>query len=648
MTQDLPDDLLGWDLESNGLLDVLDRIWVLSIGNERTDETVTYTDHDPAYPSLAEGFKRLSNHLKNNTDAKGHTRRCTIAHNGINFDRKAVFKTHGVVIPHTAIYDTMVMGRLRDPERLGGHKLESYGIEMGILKGVYNDGWDHYNENMRSYCAQDVVVTLALFRKLKSVLTWGESCELEHLVFFLIDLQMENGFRLDVRGGVRLAAEIDQERQALIAELQRAFPPMYVGAGTKTPKKSINYKATEKRPAYSVVEGAPFTEIVLQEFNPGSEYHVDRRLFRKYGYRLPTTDKGNPNMTEAVLKKLHYPEAALLVKFSRSEKRWSQLAGPPKLNKATGKQTGGGWLHHADDEDRVHGYVNSNGAVTGRMTHRMPNSANIDKDPKMRALWIPRDGWKLVGCDAEGLELRVLAHYLARYDGGILMRQLLEGDKTLGTDAHSVNKKNTDLASRDGAKTLLYGSLYGAGDEKAGNIWIADWRESGKPESEWPAWAFDIGKRTGARRLKSAAAIGKVVKARLINGIKGFKQLKDDIAAAAKERGWLKGIDGRRIRVRFAHAALNTLLQGTGAIVMKKALVLYHQEITETHGLVHGIDFGYCANVHDEVQQETKPEQAERCGSTFRSSITRAGEHFNFRCRLDGAFDIGTNWHETH
>ncbi|MDR6455511.1 DNA polymerase [Variovorax paradoxus] len=643
MIEDRTEDDLVWDLETNGLLMELDRIWVMSIGNVRTGDVVTYTDHDPRFPSLADGVKRLSSHVKRQTTK----RRCTVAHNGINFDRKALKKVTGVDIPLWAIFDTMVMGRLRDPERLGGHKLESYGIEMGILKGVYDGGWDAYSEDMRAYCGQDSVVTIALFNKLRNVTTWGEAVDLEHWVSFLIDLQMENGFRLDVRGGVRLAAEIDQERQALIAELQRVFPPMYVGAGTKTPKKSINYKATDKRPAYSVVEGAPFTEITLQEFNPGSEYHVDRRLFRKYGYRLPTTDKGNPNMTEAVLKKLHYPEAALLVKFSRAEKRWSQLAGPPKVNKATGRQTGGGWLHHADDNDRVHGYVNSNGAVTGRMTHRMPNSANIDKDPKMRALWIPRELWKLCGIDAEGLELRVLAHYLARYDGGILMRQLLEGDKNLGTDAHSVNRRNTDLASRDGAKTLLYGSLYGAGDEKAGNIWIADWRASGKPEDEWPAWAFDIGKRTGARRLKSATAIGKVVKARLINGIKGFKQLKDDIAAAAKERGWLKGIDGRRIRVRHAHAALNTLLQGTGAIVMKRALVILYEDLTE-RGLVHGVDYGFCANVHDEWQIECRPELAELIGKAGMAAITRAGEHFNFRCRLDGAFDIGTNWHETH
>lgn len=637
MTQDHTDDLLVWDLETDGLLKELTRIWVMSIGNVRTGEVITYTDHDPLYPSLMDGVKRLSTHVFNNPG-----RRCTVAHNGIGFDRKALKKVTGVNIPAEAIYDTMVMGRLRDPERLGGHKLESYGVELGVLKGSYDGGWDHYNEPMRDYCGQDSVVTIALFKKLHHVTTWGESCELEHKVAHLIDLQMENGFKLDVKAGIQLAAQLNDSRQALVAELQRTFPPRYLPTETKNPKRTMT------RQGVGYTQGAQYTAIKLVDFNPGSEYHVARELKARHGWVAPLTEKGNPNITEAVLKKLDFPEAQLLIRFAREEKRWTQLAGPPKVAKKSGKQTGGGWLHHADEEDRVHGYVNSNGAVTGRMTHRMPNSANIDKDPLMRALWIPREGWKLVGCDAEGLELRVLAHYLSRYDDGILTRALLEGDKSNGTDAHSMNRKNTDLFSRDGAKTLLYGALYGAGDEKAGSIWIADWRSSGKPLEDWPKWAIEWNKARTRCRLRSTVAIGRIVKSRLIDGIKGFKELKDAIAAKAKAQGWIKGIDGRRIRIRHAHAALNTLLQGTGAIIMKQALVMYHEEITTKHGLVHGEDFGYCANVHDEVQQETLPQHADLCGSTFKQAITDAGTHFNFRCRLDGAYDIGNNWHETH
>ncbi|MDM0006462.1 DNA polymerase [Variovorax sp. J22G73] len=643
MSQDLADDDLVFDLESNGLLMELDRVWVMSIGNVRTGEVLTYTDHDPRFPSLADGITRLSQQIKRNEKRK---RRCLIAHNGIGFDVKALRKLRLIDIPLWAVYDTLVMGRLRDPERLGGHKLESYGIEMGILKGVYDGGWDAYSEDMRAYCGQDSVVTIALFEKLKATLAWGESLDLEHCVAYLIDLQMENGFLLDVRRGMVVAAELYDERQRCVAELQQVFPPIYVSAGTKTPKRLCNYKATADRPAYSVV--GPYTAIKLQEFNAGSEHHVAMRLRRKYGWIAPTTEKGNPNVTEEVLKKIgDYPEVQSLLKFGKADKRYTQLAGPPKIK--NGRKFGGGWLHHTDDSNRVHGFVNSNGAVTGRMTHRMPNSANIDKDARLRALWVPRDGWVLMGCDAEGLELRVLAHYLYPWDKGEFARQLLEGDKTKGTDAHSINRRNTELFSRDGAKTLIYGALYGAGDEKAGRIWIEDWQSSGKPLSEWPRWAVEQSKRDPSRwRVRPAKEIGKRVKTRLIDGIKGFAELKKKIAEKAKSQGYIRGLDGRRIRIRHAHAALNSLLQGAGAIVMKKALVLLHEAIT-AKGYVHGIDFGYCANVHDEWQIECRTQHlAEEIGEMGKSAITRAGELLKSHCRLDGAFDIGNNWHETH
>ncbi|KAF1049343.1 DNA polymerase [Xylophilus sp.] len=623
--------ILAWDLETNGLLKELDRIHVLAIGDVFTGIVTTYTDNDPRYPSLKEGVRRLSHHVK----AGG----LTVAHNGIGFDRKALSKVCGVSIPPEQILDTLVMGRLCDPERLGGHKLESYGIEMGILKDVYDGGWDTYNESMRSYCGQDVVVTIALYHKLAGVRQWGESLPLELDVMFLIDLQMDNGFMLNVRAGIKLAAELDAERQGLIAELQRTFPPIFVSAGTTNPKRSMN------RQGVGYTAGAEYTKIKLQDFNPGSEHHVAARLRRQYGWVAPLTEKGNPNITEEVLKKLDFPEVQLLLKFARAEKRYTQLAGPPRIKE--GRKLGGGWIHHTDDEDRVHGFVNPNGAVTGRMTHRMPNSANIDKDPAMRSLWVPREGWKLVGIDAEGLELRVLAHYLSRYDDGTLTFQLLEGDKSKGTDAHSVNRKNTELYSRDGAKTLLYGSLYGAGDEKAGRIWIEDWRSSGKPVAEWPAWAIEWNKDRSRCRPKTPTAIGRVVKQRLINGIKGFRELKEAIAAKAKAQGWVRGIDGRRIRIRHAHAALNTLLQGTGAIVMKKALVILYESFSAA-GYRHGVDYGFCANVHDEWQIECRPELAEQIGELGKRAITQAGEHFKFRCRLDGAYDIGDNWHMTH
>lgn len=613
---------LAFDLESDGLLGHLTKIWVLVIGDLDTRQVQSYSDHDNFLPPLAHGVARLLG-----ADL-------LVAHNGVGFDVDALHKCghlddHGREAVLGKLVDTLVLGRLSDPERQGGHSLEQYGVEMGVHKGSHDD-WSRYSYDMRLYAEQDVRVTMALYDRLRSVHeTWGRSSWIEHRTFRLIELQMRNGFTLDVPAAVRLGAEIYDARNAVLAELQRLFPPMFVGAGEFTPKRD------NARTGY--VGGAALTKVTLQEFNPGSEYHVARRLKQRYGWDAPLTEKGNPNITEAVLRKLDFPEVQALLRFIRLDKVYGQVAAPKKKN-----GMGGGWIHHADENNRVHGYVNSNGAVTGRMTHSRPNSANIDKEQRLRALWVPKPGWVLVGCDAEGLELRMLGHYLAPLDNGAFIDAVLNGDKSKGTDAHSKNRDAAGLASRDGAKTMIYALIYGAGDPKLGQTWVADWQGSGKPQDQWPRWAF-----TPRGRLKPLKQIGSEVRSRLETGITGFGKLVEGVKAKAKQQKWLRGLDGRRLRVRSEHASLNTLLQSGGAIVMKLALIRFHEQATD-HRLVHGQHFGYCANVHDEVQIECEPQYAEWVGKTFAESITKAGADLGVRCRLDGAFEIGKDWSETH
>lgn len=609
----------GFDIETDGLLHELTRIWVLCIGDPETGQVTRYTDYDPDYPSLAEGLAELES--------------CDelFGHNIIGFDIPAILKVTGINLDNGSlrILDTLVMGRLKDPERTAGHSLESYGLQFGVEKGSHTD-WSCYSEDMATYCEQDVRVSIRVFEVVSVVLTWGGSADLEHHVARIIELQMSNGFLLDIRAATELAAALQEESSGYAAELQEVFPPIYISAGEFTPKRD------NARMGY--VAGVVFTKLKEQVFNPGSTDQVARRLKRRYGWNAPLTDKGNVKVDEAVLKKLDFVEVPLLLKFTRANKLFTQVAGPKKKN-----GTGGGWLHHADDNGRVHGYVNPNGAVTGRMTHSRPNSANIDKDARMRALWLPGHGKVLVGCDAEGLELRMLAHYLYPLDGGKFACALLEGDKTKGTDAHSLNRDIAELATRDGAKTLIYGLIYGAGDVKVGQIWVSDWQASGKPKDEWPVFAFGQHK-TG--KLLPLKKIGAIIRDRLEKGIDGFGKLVKGVKAKAKLRKWLKGLDGRRTWVRSDHAALNTLLQGGGAIVMKKALVILHERLTARW--THGVDFGYCANVHDEWQIEARPEIAAEIGEMGKQAITDAGIALNVLCRLDGAYDIGKNWHETH
>jgi DNA polymerase I-like protein with 3'-5' exonuclease and polymerase domains len=272
------------------------------------------------------------------------------------------------------------------------------------------------------------------------------------------------------------------------------------------------------------------------------------------------------------------------------------------------------WMDAVGKDGRVHGKVITNGAVTGRMTHSSPNMAQIPNSssiygPECRECWSVEDGNVLVGCDASGLELRMLAHYMKDED---YVRTVTEGSSKDGTDVHTVNQRAAGLSTRDNAKTFIYAFLYGAGDAKIGSIVGGTAKEGAKLKSKF---------------LSQTPALAKLIE-------RVGKQ-------AAK--GWVPGLDGRRIWVRSEHAALNSLLQGAGAIVMKKALVLFNDKIKANKWPVKLV-----VNCHDEFQIETVPDLAETVGKAARMSIIEAGVCYNLRCPLDGEYKIGRNWRETH
>jgi len=272
------------------------------------------------------------------------------------------------------------------------------------------------------------------------------------------------------------------------------------------------------------------------------------------------------------------------------------------------------WLEAVKDDGRVHGKVITNGAVTGRMTHSGPNMAQIPNagsvyGHKCRECWSVEDGNVLVGCDASGLELRMLAHYMKDDD---YVRTVTEGSSKDGTDVHTVNQRAAGLATRDSAKTFIYAFLYGAGDAKIGSIVGGTAKD---------------GERLKRKFLQQTPALASLLKR----------------VASQSSKGWVPGLDGRRIWVRSEHAALNSLLQGAGAIVMKKALCIFYDKIKANKWPVKLV-----ANVHDEFQFECPPEIAEEAGKAARMSIIEAGEYFKLRCPLDGEYKIGKSWKETH
>jgi DNA polymerase I-like protein with 3'-5' exonuclease and polymerase domains len=237
----------------------------------------------------------------------------------------------------------------------------------------------------------------------------------------------------------------------------------------------------------------------------------------------------------------------------------------------------------------------------------------------------------MVGADADGLELRCLAHYLYKYDGGKYARAVLYGNKEEGTDAHSLTLKalGSLCEDRDTAKTFFYALLYGAGDYKLGLI-------------------------LGETNSRRASAKGKAARARVEKGITGLGKLNAKIKRTIEQRQkkhkrmWLNGLDGRKIFVRSEHAALNSLLQSAGGVIMKKGLVILNDRLVKS-GAKHGKDFWYLINSHDEWQLEVaKGCLPDEYGNCMTTAMEAAGEHFNFKVPITGEYKIGKSWAETH
>ncbi len=600
-----------FDIETNGLLHQLNRVHSLVIKDLDSGKVWSCTNDDPRYMSIEDGLKILQNADE------------VWAHNGIKFDLpalKLVYPDFDIPIERvrdTRLYSQLLwpdlgdrdMGLIRAkkmPGKLrGSHSLEAWGYRLKLNKGDYAkemeakglDPWAAWNKPMQDYCELDVEVTAKLWEKIQTKEIPQRAVELEHWFCHIIGLQERFGFRFNVEKAVELYSVLAARRAAIDAELKEMFQPWYVNQGIHTPK------AHNSR--YGYVAGAPFSKVKLQEFNPSSRQQIADRLIKLYGWKPKEfTESGQPKVDETTLKDLPYPPAKLLSERFLIEKRIGQLA--------EGDQA---WLK-LERNGRIHGSVNTIGAVTGRCTHSNPNIAQVPGvgspyGKECRELFCVDEGYKLVGADASGLELRCLAHYMARYDGGAYAKILLEGD------IHTENQKAAGLPTRDDAKRFIYSFLYGAGDKKIGEI---------------------IGK---------GEAAGKKLKENFLKRTPALKRLREDVAAAVKKRGYLIGIDGRKLHIRSEHAALNTLLQSAGALLVKQATVNLYRELTR-RGYKWGKDWAMVAHIHDEVQLQVREELVEEVSEVAVWAFQQAGRDFNWRCPLDGEARIGNNWSETH
>ena len=509
-----------------------------------------------------------------------------IGHNIIGFDIPVVNTIFGYdVFKNCKVTDTLVLSRLLNPMIEGGHSLKNWGTKLGQNK-IHFEQFDFFSEDMLTYCRNDVELTERLYKFLiKKTEDFGMSIELEHKVAQIIQKQHERGFKINVVEAYELQSKFQEDMNNLTSKVRETFPPLKI-------EEEFIPKSNNKARGY--VKGVPFTKVKYKEFNLGSRQQIAERLVMLGWKPKKKTDKGHIIVDEKVLSEIHnIPEAKLINRYLMLQKRIAQVNS---------------WIEAIKEDGRVHGKVITNGTITGRMSHQSPNMAQIPAvyspyGKECRALWTVNKGYKLVGVDASGLELRMLAHYMNDKD---YIYEVVNGD------IHTANQNAAGLESRDKAKTFIYAFIYGAGSKKIGSIIGGSERD---------------GERTKEKFLRATPSL---------------RSLREKVERVAQRR-WVRGLDQRKIIIRHPHAALNTLLQGAGAIVMKYALTILEQYVINKQIKAFPV-----VNVHDEFQYEVEESRAEEFGRLAVQSIIDAGKQLNVRCPLNGEYKIGNNWSETH
>ena len=544
-----------------------------------------------------------------------------IGHNIIGFDIPAIKKLYRVDLSDKKIVDTLVLSRLFNPVR-ASHSLEAWGYKLGFQK-IDFDKYDKYSEEMMEYCANDVQLNLKVYEALKreSKGFTSESVNLERDTYKVITKQREHGFMLDITLAQKLLEEFEKEIKLTEKEVHKTFKPridrrVIYPQHTKDGvlrKMGLDTKGKQTRltdDEYDIFDKGQSTTVVRETEEPfklGSRQQIGEYL-QQFGWKPKEfTPTGQPKVDEKILNKVKdIPEATLIAKYLMLQKRIAQVSSWLTFLPENLIENSEGCVELSA---RVHGSVITNGTITGRMSHRDPNMAQIPSlaspyGKECRSCWTVADKFKLVGIDASGLELRMLAHYLNDEEFT---------DDIINGDIHTANQKRAGLKSRNQAKTFIYAFLYGAGDAKIGSV------------------------------IGGNKAEGKRVKQSFLANFGTLKTFRNRITREAEQNGFIKGLDGRKIFIRSAHAALNSLLQGAGAIVMKRALIIFDELIKENNLLANCV-----ANVHDEWQVEVLEEEAEQLGQLGVDAIRAAGVYYNLNCPLDGEYKIGGNWSETH
>lgn len=565
-----------------------------------------------------------------------------IGHNFCGFDAIVLNKALGNVIKLDRVIDTLVVSRMINFERPQGHSLESWGESLDIPK-IHFTAFDKPTDEMLEYCKRDVEITYLLFKHFERFIKspdWSKSLRLEHDSAIICEDIRKNGFTFDTKRAIMLLDELEKELETLSNDFRSYLKPKPYPIKTITPRvtKHGTLNRTDFRflgdnpnlSHYSVDQ--PFTVIGWEEFNPGSSTQIVERLNeigwkpvdKTKGHIKAEKDKDKTKLEKFKVTGWKVNETNLETIPDTAPQGIKNLARWIILDSRRASLVS--WIELADKTtNRIHGSFFHIGAWTHRMSHANPNMANIPREynrhgavsplgREFRELWTVPKGRRLIGVDADGIQLRILAHYM---DDPKFTEALVYGDKKLGTDVHTLNQKllGSVCVSRDVAKTFIFSWLLGAGVAKTAEVLGCTTKEAGTARDSFLA------------------------------GYEGLGRLKNHIIPRDAARGYFQGLDGRLVMCSSQHLMLAGYLQCGEAIVMKWANRIWRERLNEL-----GVNYKQVNFVHDEWQVEIDDDDSidKLVSSVVSDSIRLAGEQLQVKCPLLGNSHSGYNWYQTH
>ena len=535
------------------------------------------------------------------------------------------------------ITDTFILSSLVRPDRTGGHSLANFGDMFGVPKPVHED-WSQFSDAMMHRCETDVTINMMTYHMVMAEMNewdWSRSIQLEQDIAEVNAQQELNGVNFDVEQATRTLGRIQTRLDEVVGELKRELPRIARRAYPNPIRKpflktgGISKSVRDWYAEQADIVGGAFSRIGWEDINLNSPEQVKNYLlsqgwkptqwnYKKDGKRVVKDSRGRPIKTSPKLTEDSYASiqgdlGQLIAEYNVLNHRKSLISN---VRKKDGEKTG--WMNLIRTDGRVEAGGIPLGTPTGRYRHK--HVVNVPKaEPsvilgkEMRELFIPAPGWLLVGSDAKALENRIEGHYTAYYDGGEYAQTLLTGDPHT-RNAEAFSKACRTEITRSKAKNVKYAITYGAQPAKVAET-------AGVPKK-----------------------YGQILYDAFWEANPALASLQRDVERRFKSKGYLRGIDGRKLSIRYSHALLNTLFQSTGSLVVKQAtILLWKYWIPEA-----GIDAKLVIHQHDEWQAEVSPEHLEKYIELSLKSFVQSGKEFNLNIPIEGDVKVGKNWAETH